>query len=317
VRAGVRRGKGAVYRRCANYESPAACNWLVTIESGSDSSRPFCIACRPNRTIPDLSVKGNDVLWGRLETAKRRVISSLVALGLPVRSRLSEDPDSGLAFDFLADTPGHHRILTGHASGVITVNIEEAENSTREQTREEMDEPYRTLVGHFRHELGHYYWDRLIAGTPLLEAFRRLFGDEQADYSEALRIRREQGPPPDWPQRFISAYASSHPWEDWAETWAHYLHMLDTLATAASFGIREKGIHLPCEPFTRKALSAPKNADAQEFLDLVNRWVRLSTAMNEMARSMGQPDFYPFALPEAAVGKLQFIHGAIQSSRHA
>jgi hypothetical protein len=299
---GARKRNPELYRRCANFETAAGCNWLV--KDGGDA---LCMCCRLNRTIPDLSVAGNDVLWHRIEVAKRRVISSLVALGLPLCSK-TDDPTCGLAFDLLADPPGGPRVLTGHDNGVITINIEEAEDSRREQTRIEMGEQYRTLVGHVRHELGHYYWDRLVRDTKWLEPFRELFGDEQADYCEALRIKREQGPPPDWPQHYISHYASSHPWEDWAETWAHYMHMLDTLATGMSFGIGRDSVDLPFEPFTKEVLWQPESV---EFLDLLNSWIRLSTVLNEMARAMGQHDFYPFALPKLAGTKLQFIHAVI------
>jgi hypothetical protein len=224
VLIGARANQPTLYRRCANLDSPAACNWLVRLDPRA-AAKPLCISCRLNRTIPDLSVPGNDVLWNRIEVAKRRVVSLLVALGLPVASRVSEDPQRGLAFDFLRSPSSGPHVMTGHSDGLITLNIEEAEDAKREQMRAAMQEPYRTLVGHLRHEVGHYYWDRLIAGTAWLDDFRELFGDEQQDYSAALRANYEQGPPQDWAQRHVSAYASSHPWEDWAETWAHYLHM--------------------------------------------------------------------------------------------
>jgi hypothetical protein len=302
---GSRRRNPELYRNCGNIDTAAGCNWLV-----KDGDSRLCICCRLNRTIPDLSVNGNDILWHRIETAKRRVISSLPPLGLPVRSK-AEDPERGLAFDLLASPPAGPRILTGHLDGVITLNIEEAEDARREQTRQEMGEQYRTLVGHVRHELGHFYWDRLIRDTNWLEPFRQLFGDERADYAEALRIKREQGPQPDWPRTFVSHYASSHPWEDWAETWAHYMHMLDTLATAMSFGMGRDSLDLPFEPFSREVLWQP---DTTDFLDLLNSWIRLSTVLNEMARAMGQHDFYPFALPKAAGAKLQFIHTVIAAN---
>jgi hypothetical protein len=292
-----------LYRRCANIETAAGCNWLVPDGEGS-----FCIACRLNRTIPDLTVPGNAELWHSIEVAKRRVISSLVAMKLPVRSKVTEDPQCGVAFDLLASPPGGPRVLTGHDNGIITLNIEEAEDAHREQTRQAMGEPYRTLLGHFRHEIGHYYWDRLIRDGKWLEPFRQIFGDERADYAAALNQLYSQGPAPGWPGQFVSAYAGTHPWEDWAETWAHYMHMLDTLATGMSFGIGRDSVDLPYEPFTEEVLW---QSDSVGFLDILNSWIRLSTVLNEMARSMGQPDFYPFALPKAAAAKLQFIHTVI------
>jgi hypothetical protein len=176
-----------------------------------------------------------------------------------------------------------------------------------------MHEPYRTLVGHFRHEVGHYYWYRLLEGSEWLTDFRDLFGVETGDYAAALKAYHEQGPPGDWQARFISAYASSHPWEDWAETWAHYMHMVDVIGTAASFGLKTTESNLEFEPFTKEALYRPDAPEASEFLTFLNAWVELSAVVNELSRSMGQRDFYPFALPYQVVSKLQFIHSVVRS----
>jgi hypothetical protein len=314
--AGPHTNRQDVYRRCANADSPAPCNWLVRIDPAGPY-QPLCLSCRLNRTIPDLSVPQNAVLWGRIESAKRRVVSLLVALGLPVASRVGEDPERGLAFDLLRAPADGTPLLTGHHDGLITLNIEEADDPSRERMREDMHETYRTLVGHFRHEVGHYYWDRLIGATAWLDGFRQLFGDEQNDYDAALRVHYRQGPPPDWARRYVSSYASCHPWEDWAETWAHYLHMADTLGTAASVGLdvgsNRNIVDLQFEPFTADALYNPGDPGAQRFLSFLNAWVELTAVLNELSRSMGQPDFYPFALPRAAVGKLQFIHMVVGS----
>lgn len=302
------------YRRCANLETPAGCNWLVAEAELDGNPRRVCVACRLNRTIPDLSMQDNGMLWSRLEAAKRRVVSCLLALDLPVASRVDEDTERGLAFDFLRSPAAGPRVLTGHADGVITVNIEEADNAARERIREQLHEPYRTLLGHLRHEVGHYYWDRLIAGSEWLQDFRTLFGDEQQDYAAALQRNYEQGPPPGWEQQFVSSYASVHPWEDWAESWAHYLHMVDTLDTALSFGLDTRRLELEIEPFGRDALFRPNDPGAKRFLTFLNSWIELSAVMNELARSMGQHDLYPFALPKSAVAKLQFIHLAVSTA---
>lgn len=302
------------YRRCANLGTPAGCNWLVAEPEADGNPRRLCIACRLNRTIPDLSFGENAVLWSRLEAAKRRVVSCLMALDLPVASRVDQDTVRGLAFDFLRSPAEGPRVLTGHAGGIITVNIEEADNTTRERIREELREPYRTLLGHLRHEVGHYYWERVIAGSEWLEDFRELFGDEQQDYAAALQRNYEQGPPPGWEQQFVSSYASVHPWEDWAESWAHYLHMVDTLDTALSFGLDTRRLDLEIEPFGRDALFRPNDAGSKRFLTFLNSWIELSAVMNELARSMGQPDLYPFALPKPAVAKLQFIHMVVSTA---
>jgi hypothetical protein len=296
------------YRRCANLDSPAGCNWLLAEEEAEDNPRMMCIACRLNRTVPDLSVSENGVLWGRLEAAKRRVVSSLLALDLPVKSRVDQDPERGLAFDFLHSPAEGPRVLTGHDDGIITVNIEEADDSVRERVRQQLREPYRTILGHLRHEVGHYYWDRLVAGSSWLDDFRTVFGDEREDYASAIARNYQDGPAPGWNQRHVSAYASVHPWEDWAETWAHYLHMVDTLDTALSFGLNVRKLELEIDPFDRNALYRPNDPGAKRFLSFLNSWIELTAVLNELSRAMGQPDLYPFALPRPAVAKLHFIH---------
>lgn len=315
-------GQGKQYHRCANFTTAAGCNWMVPAprEGDAPASGPqglapgYCLSCSATRTIPDLSLPGNDQFWRKLERAKRRLMSQLLALGLPVVTRHA-DPVGGLAFDFLSNLPGGPHVLTGHEQGVITLNAEEAEDAARERIRAEMREPYRTLLGHFRHEIGHYYWDRLVAPTAWLDDFRALFGDERADYAAALRTHYEQGPPPDWNERYVTSYASSHPWEDWAETWAHYLHMADTADTAMSFGVDATRVELASDLFAPADLWQPEHPEAMKFLDFLNGWVCLTNVLNELSRSMGQPDYYPFVLPRAAVGKLQFVHQVVTQQR--
>jgi hypothetical protein len=297
-------GEAETYYRCDNLYSPAGCNWLVAAEE----KQTLCISCRLNRTIPDLSVPGNEERWRRIEDAKRRLISSLLAMGLPVFSRALEDPERGLAFDLLQTLAGGPRVMTGHNNGLITLNIEEADDATRERVREEMHEPYRTLLGHLRHEIGHYYWDRLVKGATWLDLFHEAFGDEREDYAAALRRYHSQGPRPDWPLHYVSAYSSAHPWEDWAESWAHYLHMVDTTDTALSFGLDLEHAEMEIEPFTPEDLFRPAEPGAERFLGFVNSWTRLSSAMNEVSRSMGLPDFCPFVLSRSVVAKLHLIH---------
>lgn len=303
------RARGRTFKRCANFASPAACNWLLPAAAAGS----LCLACGLNRTIPDLSVAENGRLWFKVEAAKRQMIAQLLTLGLPIR-RSQSPGDGGLAFDLLAPAADGTPLLTGHSHGLITLNIREADDAYRVQVREAMHEPYRTLLGHFRHEIGHFYWDQLVAGGPWLAPFRAVFGDERADYAQALRCNYEAGPPADWAQRFISTYASCHPWEDWAETWAHYLHMMDTLDTAISFGVNRVAVEQAYEPFTRASLYDPDDPEGQGFLDLINAWVALTGVLNELSRSMGQHDFYPFVLPGAVVGKLQFVHRVIRDA---
>ena len=295
---------GGGWRRCAHNTPDEGCNWLVA-EADDD---PWCRSCRLNRVIPDLGHPRNRDLWKRLEEEKRRFVYSALRLNLPITPR-SHDPQ-GLAFDFLADGPGFsERVLTGHAGGLITINIAEADPVERERMRQEMDEPYRTILGHFRHESGHYYWDRLVRDTPLLEPYRALFGDERADYAAALQAHYENGPPADWGEHFISAYAACHPWEDWAESWSHYLHMVDTLETAFAYGMR-------LAPRTGQAavLSLEAGFDPYhpaDFDALLAQWMPLTLALNSLSRSMGHAHAYPFTLAGPVIDKLRFVHQVI------
>jgi hypothetical protein len=300
---------GVLFRYCKNHDHNV-CNWLVP--ATGDKER--CTACALNGTIPNLDNSNNLKSWQKLEFAKHRLVYSILRLGLPLENK-SEAPETGLSFNFLSDDRANQEqngVLTGHAQGLITINIAEADAAHREQTREEMAEPYRTLIGHFRHEIGHYYWDRLVkTNSATLLAFRELFGDERANYSEALQHYHEIGPPDDWPERFVSAYSSSHPWEEWAETWAHYFHLVDTLETAYTFGI---SINPNLHDQNRLNMQADVNPYAQPDFDaIIAAWLPLTFAINSLNRSMGQPDLYPFVLPPPVIEKLRFIHQLLQN----
>ncbi len=303
----------AVFHPCANARTAATCNWLVRTQAAGEVAQPLCRACRLNRTIPNQGVPRNQLLWGRVEHAKRRLVAGLLALRLPVASRVSED-SRGVAFDLLAPLPGQP-VVTGHEAGIITLNLEEADHAKREQHRESLHEPYRTLLGHLRHEVGHYYWCRLVEGSPWHGPFQQLFGDERGDYRAALQRHYASGPAPDWAERHVSAYASAHPWEDWAETWAHYLHMVDSLDTALSFGLHPPALRLELEPFDARALWRGGGEGEDGFLALLNAWILLNSVLNELCRSMGQADFYPFVLSATAVSKLHFVHRVVQHSQ--
>jgi hypothetical protein len=305
-RSPLERARGRLYRLCANYHGVNVCNWALP----QHDTNTLCISCRLTRVIPDLSKPGHREAWYRLEVAKRRLIYSLSQLKLPITGKAA-DPERGLAFELLADPeqPGQPRVLTGHSNGVIVINVAEADDAQREARRQQLHEPYRTLLGHFRHEIGHYYWDRLIAGTDDLAAFRELFGDEQQDYAQSLQRHYEAGPPADWQQNHVSAYASTHPWEDWAESWAHYLHMTDTLETAAAFGMRlaprRRG-----DPALRADVHLQGSAS---FERMIEDWYPLTYALNSLNRGLGLPDSYPFVLSTKVIEKLRFIHATIEA----
>jgi hypothetical protein len=297
--------KKVVY--CANRQH-GACNWLV--ESGGD---PLCCACKLNRTIPDLTQPENLRRWQRIEIAKHRLIYSVIRLGLPIESK-ADAPQTGLAFDFLAPPPGEEgqgKILTGHDNGEITLNVAEADDALRAEIRQKMHEPYRTLLGHFRHEIAHYYFQRLVLGSKNYPLFRRTFGDETKDYSKALQAHYAKGAPGDWQARHISAYASSHPHEDWAETFAHYLHMIDTLETAYAFGLRIRPRAGQDGNLTANITFDPYSL--VDFDPILEAWIPMTFAVNSINRSMGIDDLYPFVISPEVAQKLRVVHQVVRS----
>ena len=287
------------YNYCSNSQY-GVCNWLVP----AAAEPGFCTACVLNQVIPDLGSDVNKLRWKNMETAKHRLVYSLLRLRLPFAVE-RDGQQEAIRFDFLADGASGERVLTGHDNGLITINISEADEVERVRHKHDLGERYRTLLGHFRHEVGHYYWDALVAGGARLEEFRRLFGDETQDYGVALQTYYANGAPPDWVQSFVSPYATAHPWEDWAETWAHYLHMMDTLETASAFGLRVGG------PGKRIDIGDPY--EEKRFDRIVGNWFPLCFASNSLNRSMGHADFYPFILSGPVMEKLRFIHAVCET----
>ena len=280
---------------CAN-RSTMVCNW------SSDDGAPICFSCRLDGVIPNLSMPGNSGRWRKIEQAKRRVIVDLLRLGLPIVTR-AEDFARGLSFKFLSNELALQPVLTGHNDGVITLDIAEADDSERENRRNAMGEPYRTLVGHFRHEIAHYYWSLMIEASSDIGGFRAIFGDERDDYDHVLKRHYDQGPPADWNAHFISAYASSHPWEDWAETFAHFVHIVATMDTAIDFRIAGAA---------RPPISDPYREP--DFDALIAAFLPVTQGVNEINRSIGFPDIYPFLLTPAAIGKLHFVHMIVRKA---
>jgi hypothetical protein len=296
---------GRTLRPCAN-KRIAACNWLADAEA----PQGLCDCCLLTRTrAADNDAPGMSGFL-RAETAKRRLLFQLDELGLPVVPRTT-DPEHGLAFDLLSST--HTVVTTGHASGVITIDLAEGDDGHREALRVQLDEPYRTMLGHFRHEIGHWYWDVLLAGGPDLEHFRALFGDERTDYSRALKRHYQGEHPPQWRRSHVSSYATAHPWEDWAETFAHYLHIRDSVQTAAAFGISVHGPSIPVREHPHAPTRAEPAEGLTDFGELIDTWLPLTLALNAVNRSMGKDDLYPFVLSTRVVEKLRFVHRIVTS----
>jgi len=295
-----RAGSARAWQRCAT-RPVTGCNWLVP---AGDEAR--CESCVLTRTRPaDDDREGMDELV-RGEMAKRRLIFQLAELGLPVEPR-REAAKSGLAFDLLSSS--ETKVVTGHDDGIITLDLAEADDEHRERLRLQLSEPYRTVLGHFRHEIGHYYWPLLVRDPDTLGACRALFGDDSADYTEAVKAHYDTATEDDelWTANYISRYATMHPYEDWAETFAHYLHILDTLQTAESFGLATPGV-AGARGLTRRTGAHPtRPVGSTTFGEVIDNWLELSYALNQINRSMGHKDLYPFVLAAPVIKKMAFV----------
>jgi hypothetical protein len=280
---------------CAN-QSLAACNWLV------DREGDLCASCVLTRTRPNDGDERGLGGFAAAEAAKRRLLFELTDLGLPVEGW--NEREGGLAFDLLSSEQSS--VTTGHADGLITLDLDETDPSHRERMRMRLGEPYRTVLGHLRHEIAHYYQPILLGEETLAqERCREVFGDERADYQEAMDRYYKQGAPQGWEQRFVSAYATMHPWEDWAETFAHYLHVRDTLQTAAAYGVRVEGPSI--ETNDAPPLHSRPEETEEDIGTLLEAWIPMTYALNAISRSMGAPDLYPFVLTAEIEAKLAFI----------
>ena len=294
--------------RCANHEI-ARCNWLVdAVDAGA-----LCHSCELTRTRPSDDDTAGLAAFVLTEDAKRRLVYQLDHLGLPSTTR-DEDPDNGLAFDLLSSE--QQPVTTGHADGVITIDMAEGSDPHREELRVKLAEPYRTLLGHLRHEIGHWYWMVLVDGSPFLDRFRDLFGDERVDYGEALQSHYG-GNGSDWSDTHVSHYAAAHPWEDWAETFAHYLHIRDTIETASAWGVHVDGPDLELKLAWDAQLEVDPSEDVDTFDELARSWIALKLVLNQLNRSMGKDDLYPFTLTPTVLEKLRFVHVVVTSHRGA
>jgi hypothetical protein len=297
---------GELYKYCRNSRL-GVCNWLIPNKQEND----YCLACSLNRTIPDLSFQENIEKWQKLEIAKHRLVYQLGRLRLPVFPRINDSIKS-LCFDFVAKR-GDPKVMTGHNNGVITIVLSEADTVHREYVKKQLAESYRTLIGHFRHEVGHYYWGLLLSDNPkYLSDFREIFGDERADYNNSLKKHYQYGAPANWQQGFISQYATSHPWEDWAETWAHYLHIMDMTETSNFFGV-EANPKVKDQSFKGKVDFDPY--DILDFSKIYKAWAPISLVINSLNRSMGISDMYPFVVSQKVIQKMKFIHDLLNKSK--
>ena len=294
------------YKYCKNKDY-SVCNWLLR----KDDEHDYCSACQLNRTIPNLSDKKNFPKWQNLEVAKHRLIYQLQKTGLDLPSKMVNN--NGVCFDFIAKK-NNSKVMTGHANGVITILLREADSVSREQIRKNLEEPYRTLIGHLRHEVGHYFWERLVFNNEdILAAFRSIFGNEEANYSDALQTYYEKGTSHNWQDAFISKYATSHPWEDWAETWAHYLHIMDMVETAHFFRLN---VNPTGNLENMKAEVTFDPYAVKDFETIINTSVPLSFAVNSINRAMGIPDVYPFVISQKVIRKMTFIHELLLPKRY-
>jgi hypothetical protein len=291
-------GSPGRFRRCANV-LVARCNWLVPV----DDEFELCASCRLTTMRPNDTDVDSIGAFADAEAAKRRLLHQLMALGLPVVDR-SVDASHGVAFELLSSRGKN--VITGHDSGVITLDLSESDDAHREFVRQQLGEPYRTVLGHLRHEIGHYYWPSLVEQAGQLDAFRRLFRDEREPYEDAL-VRYYALDDVGWFDGHVSRYATMHPWEDWAETFAHYLHIHDGLATAEAIGVSVG------DPASSAGRAAWASRDHIAIGEMVQSWLGLTIALNAMARSIGQADLYPFVLSPEVVEKLDFVHCCVRS----
>ncbi|MCL4115913.1 UNVERIFIED_CONTAM: hypothetical protein GTU68_003580 [Idotea baltica] len=288
------------YQRCRNQHA-ARCNWLVPPGTGEE----LCLSCGLTTIRPNDADDASHSAFADAESAKRRLLHQLLTLGLPVISH-AQDPEHGLAFELLSAREGD--VITGHEAGVITLDLSESDDAHREFVRQQLGEAYRTVLGHFRHEIGHYYWPSIVVQAGQLDEFRSLFGDETQSYETARQRHYDTPAGFDPAGDYVSQYATMHPWEDWAETFAHYLHIRDGLDTAAGYGLAIDG---DAAAAAQAAFAADANT---QVAPIVTDWLRLTIALNAMSRSIGQGELYPFVLSPGVVRKLDFVHRAVTAA---
>ena len=278
------------YKKCTNWTEFNVCNWVLEDSSKND----LCFACQFNRVIPNQSADNapvNNLRWLRLEKAKKRLIFSLARIGLPLKNGWGSSVE-GLLFDFV-ESMGDKVVTTGYSDGIITINSLEADHVARVSAKYALNERYRTIIGHLRHETGHYYLDKFDLPPNLKKIlednFGNLFNKNLSEYNEALQSYYKNGPAENWEENYISAYASAHPIEDWAESWSHYLLIMDTLET-----LQEEGYFDDC-------------IDKMNITEKLEKWRSLSSSLNQITRSLGMQDAYPFTLGKKVSEKIACV----------
>lgn len=298
----------AAGRALCRFRGTLRCSWVADADGAGACASCVLTTVRPatytKRVLAELVVA---------EYAKRRLIRQLRHLILPIVRRRN---GIGLTFELLASSQQGEKVVIGHVNGIITVDLDESNDAHREALKARLGEPYRTMLGHFRHEIGHYYWQSLVFGTDRIEGFRERFGDERVDYGMALDAHYGDGANADWQREHISQYATTHPWEDFAETFAHYLHIADALETTDSVGIAVDG------PTGRIPDSLAETIHSRgaaviarlEMPEVLRRWHGFSLALNAVNRSIGKDDLYPFVITPRIAEKLAWVHELVRGS---
>lgn len=270
---------------CANRPT-ISCNWIA--DGGQ-----YCRSCAMSYVVPDLNVGDNLLMLARAESAKRWVLANLSCWQWFTNADVGRRPRFLMLSEYTSGRS--EQIMMGHAAGEITINVTEADELIRLQRQRELGEQYRSMVGHFRHELAHFCFDRLSLSPEFLSEFRELFGDERQDYGTALLRHYEAPLAPG--EDYITPYSTAHPHEDWAETVAHLLHLVDFSDSFVSAGLAMRGVPEGFTPYSEPDTNR-----------LINVATEIAIAINDINRALDNSDLYPFVLTGPVRQKLSFAH---------
>jgi hypothetical protein len=277
---------------CAN-RNLGICNCFAN--QTDSTGNVLCTYCEFTRVVPPHDSPDKFSRWRELESAKRRLLIQLSGLEFPPFASKFV-PTCPLVFEFKEDTVlpdgSIEAVFTGHENGVITINAHEADSVRREQSRVAFNEPQRTLIGHMRHEYGHFLDLCCIQGDLLRAKYVELFGDPATvDYAEAKTRYYAQGPTGNWPESYVSAYASMHPWEDFAETVNVYLDLMALAETA------------------RDQLGSNIDTSANGCVaTFISELLDLAITVSEFNFDMGLNALLPERFNDEVVCKLSYVH---------